>query len=130
MFCYRFNSFVPYHCRRFYNIPRFLPGKKIYFFGFLPITWTFTKTERPFLISYSRDFDVEADPPENTDLETGVGCLLFIYALFGKQNSITHIKFTVERTIKSNFLNRVDIMLSGEEYFLIEGMTQQLPNSA
>jgi|GEM_PF-6493427 len=110
-----------------------LPGsfqvKKIYFFGFLPVTWTFAKTEQPFLISYSRDFHVEAEPSENTYPETGLGCLLFIYAIFGKKNSITHIKFTIKRNIKSNVFNRVDIMLSAEEYLLIEGRTQRLPNS-
>jgi len=47
--------------------------KKFYFFGFLPATWTFTKTGRPFLILYSGDFHVEADPSENVNLGNHIG---------------------------------------------------------
>ena len=95
--------------------------KKIYFFGVFPVNWNFRKDERVVLHSYTSEFEEEDDADGFSHMETTAGCLFYIYAVFGKQNRITHRKFSIKKEIsKSGFLGEVEIFLSKEEYQLIK----------
>jgi hypothetical protein len=99
--------------------------KKFYFFGLIPINWTFTKEEKAVLVAYGSGFGEEGDLLELGQSETGVGCLYFLLSAFMKQGNITHIKYTIKPAgSRSNLFKRVDVMLSHEEYQLIIPMVQ------
>ena len=95
--------------------------KKIYFFGFLPIGWRYTKKEKIILHSYASEFEEEDDAGGFSNMETAAGCLFYIYSVFGKQNRITHRKFTIKKEVdKPGFRGEVEIFLSKREYQLIK----------
>jgi hypothetical protein len=95
--------------------------KKVYFFGILPISWSFKKNEKVVLHSYTSGFEEEDDADGFSHLETPAGCLFYFYSVFGKKNRVTHRKFTIGKEDgKTGLLGKTEMFLSKQEYQLIK----------
>ena len=91
--------------------------KIFYFFGTLPIFRTFCKKEKVILHSNTSGYEEEDNADGFSNFETPAGCLFYIYSVFGKQNKVTHRKFTIKKEAGTPGLGgSVEIFLSKEEY--------------
>jgi hypothetical protein len=101
--------------------PNSFQVKRFYFFGFFPVKWNFMKDEFD-IRSYGSNYGEEGDALELGQAETGAGCLFYLFTIFSSKGRITHRKFILRKKGSGLFsLNRVDILLSNEEYELLKG---------
>ena len=94
---------------------------KYYFFGLIPVTWNFQKTEEIFITSMGTTFDDLPDLPNHDHSQSGLyilyGC---IYPLLGRPK-IEKVRFWISKTKKNGKKSSsISIFLTFSEYGMIE----------